>query len=151
MNYDEAKDEALSALSAVLDQTVSVVRKALLGHGLATRVRKVDYVAQVIVLTFDDQQPTSDMVDLIGEEVRYVWPEMPSLTATLFKVSKMNADLILDLNSPSGIQALAEAGNVKALAAVAAGADALPVIRYSIDKGKPAQEQGMMTVHERSL
>jgi hypothetical protein len=151
MDYDEAKDEALTALSAVLDQTAAVVRTALMGHGLTTRIRKIDYVAQVIVLTFDDRQPTSDMVDVIGEEVRYVWPEMPEMTATLFKVSKMNADLILDLNSPSGIQSLAEAGNVKALAAVAAGHTTLPVVCYSIEKGKPKQEKGTMTVHERNL
>lgn len=151
MNYDEAKDEAIAALSAVLDQTVAVVRTALLGRGFTTRVKRVDYVAQVIVFTFPDVQPTSDMVDVVGEEIRNIWPEMPDCTATLFKVSKMNADLIIDLNHPSGIKSLAEEGNVKALAAVASGKAMLPVIRYSIEQGKPAAEQGMMSVHERSL
>jgi hypothetical protein len=151
MNYDEAKEEAIIALSAVLDKTLGIVSAALRGHGMATRVKKVDYVAKVAVITFDDLQPDSDLVDKVGEELRYVWPDAPEMTATLFKVSKMNAELIIDLNSPSGIQALAEQGNVKALIACAAGTDVLATIRYAHEQGKVTHEPGMMTVHERDL
>jgi hypothetical protein len=151
MNYDEAKDDALAKLSAVLDKTIAIVTTALTGHGLETRVKRRDYVAQVAVITFDNLQPTSDLVDQIGEELRHVWPDAPEMTATLFKVSKMNADLIIDLNSPSGIQSLAEEGNVKALAAVASGANMMPVIHYVTEKGLPKHEQGMMSIHERGL
>lgn len=151
MNYDEAKEEAVKVLSAVLDKTVAVVTTALRGRGFSTRVKRVDYVSQVVILNFPDRQPDSDLVDIIGEEVRHVWPEMPPMTATLFKVSRMNADLILDLNHPSGIQSLAEEGNVKALAAVASGTTDLPVIHYAIEQGKPVRNEGQMSVHERSL
>jgi hypothetical protein len=151
MNYDEAKDEAIAALSAVLDKTVKMVREAMLGRGFTTQVKKIDYVAQVIVIAFPDQQPLPEIVDTIGEELRYNWPEMPDMTATLFKVSNMNANLILDLDHPSGIKSLADEGNVKALAAIASGTNSLPVIRYAIEQGKPVHQQGTMTVHGRPL
>jgi hypothetical protein len=153
MNYDEAKDETIMMLSAVLDKTLAIVRTAFIGHGITTRAKKVDYVTQVIVLNFPDQQPSTDLVDAVGGEVRHIWPDAPPITTTFFKVSDMNADLIIDFNHPSGIKALAEAGDVKALAAVAAGVDYLPVVHYILDRirGEGSLEAGMMSVHERPL
>jgi hypothetical protein len=151
MNYDDAKDEAVNSLSAHVDKTVAVVQTAFLAHALETAVKRVDYVAQLIVLTFPDKQPTSDLVDQVGSELRKRWPEMPDLTATLFKMSKQDADLILDLKSPSGIQALAEEGNLNALAAVTKK-DYHPVIDYQIGPcGQSMRNQGMLQIHERRV
>jgi hypothetical protein len=152
MDYDEAKDEAIALLSAVLDKGVAVVRTAFLGHGMTAKVKKIDYAAQVIVFTFPDMvQPTSDLVDQIGAEVRHLWPDAPAMTATFFKVSSQNSDLVLDFNWPSGIKALADSGDLQALFAVVAEGETLPTLRYVIDKQEPRREPGMLTKHERPV
>jgi hypothetical protein len=130
MDYDEAKDEAIALLSAVLDKAIPIVRTAFLGHGMTALVKKIDYAAQVVVFTFPDMvQPTSELVDSIGEEVRHLWPDAPPMTATFFKVSSQNSDLILDFNWPSGIKALADNGDIEALFAMTAPRVLQPPLR----------------------
>jgi hypothetical protein len=148
MNYDEAKDETISLLSAVLDKAKAIVVTAFLGHGVVTKAKKIDYACQVLVFTFPDQQPTSDLVDVIGGEVRHLWPDAPPMTATFFKVTSMNSELILDFNWPSGIKALAEQGDIQALFAISGTNSYLPTVRYVLDE-QPRQEPGMLTKHER--
>jgi hypothetical protein len=139
VDYDEAKDEAIALLSAVLDKAVPIVRTAFFGHGMTAVVKKIDYAAQLIVFTFPDMtQPTSDLVDQIGGEVRHLWPDAPPMTATFFKVSSHNSDLILDFNWPSKVAALAEQGDLPMLIAVAG-----PVLRYVIEKPEPKHERGV--------
>lgn len=152
MNYDEAKDEAINLLSAVLHKAKAIVITAFLGHGIVAKAKKVDYACQVLVFTFPDLQPTSDLVDTIGEEVRHLWPDAPAMTVTFFKVSSMNSELIVDFNWPSGIKALADQGDILALLGVTnAGTNVcLPAVRYVIDK-VPPQEAGMLIKHERSI
>lgn len=150
MNYDEAKDETIALLSAVLDKAKAIVTTAFLGHGVVAKIKKMDYACQVLVFSFPDRQPTSDLVDVIGGEVRHLWPDAPAMTATFFKVSSMNSEMILDFNWPSGIKALADQGDIQALFAVSGTNAALPTLRYVIDE-VPRQEPGMMTKHERRV
>lgn len=153
MDYDEAKDETLALLSALVDKASALVRTAFLGHGCTTRVKTADYTAQVLVFDFPETQPTSDLVDVIGAEVRSLWPDAPAMTAIFFKASSLNGSLILDLNRPSGVKALAEAGNVQALFALTGG-NVLPTLHYVLDGPLPTRIDrvpGMMTVHERSV
>ena len=98
MTYEDTKHEILLLLAGLLDSTLAVVQTGFLAHGCETEVKRIDYVAQVIVLTFTKKQPTDKLIDLVGAEARKLWPEMPDMNAVLFSRQSSKADLILDLH-----------------------------------------------------
>lgn len=151
MTEDEIKDTAVSVLSGRIDSVIAAAQAAFLAHKLVTVVSRVDYVAQLIVLEFTEKQPTSDQLDDIGAALRKSWPQMPDITATLFKMSKHNTKVFLDLNTPSGVATLANEGDVNALAALSKQ-EYLPVIDYRVRPGQePQRSEGMLQVHEQRL
>jgi hypothetical protein len=135
---DDDKNELLGVLMQHMDEAILAARHKFLSKNYETKVIRKDYVAQVAVLEFSNAQPTPEELDALGIELRAEWPEMPPLTATLFRLSEKNSKLILDFNSPSGIAQLAEEGEISALIAQTTKDHTVPIMSYDLTK-KPIQ------------
>jgi hypothetical protein len=129
---DEDKKELLGTLMLHMDEAIRRIREKFSARECETKIIRKDYVAQVAVLEFSNVQMTPEETDALGIELRAEWPEMPSLTATLFRLSDKNSKLILDFNAPSGIAQLAEQGEISKLVAVAQKDTTVPIMSYDL-------------------
>lgn len=76
------RDEALTMLTASLDEFVDQALKALTSSGIEASLLKVDYMTNTAILEL--AKPAEDKVlNEVGVKMRNDWPEMPDVNAVL--------------------------------------------------------------------
>jgi hypothetical protein len=159
MSDEIIKDEALQALQGLLDDVVHRVQAKFDARGFPSTIHKIDYVAQIAVLEFSDENSQPDAVtsDAIGVELRRQWPQMPDLQATLFRLANRNSKLILnistafDVNLSKDTEFEDEDYMAQVMQQAGPKQSAIPIIKYDLTGKNVVKEQATLEVTRDAL